>query len=65
MVLFKSNPIGANDLQRPHPSTSAGKDSSRRNAVRQQLSAETLITAIEDIGDYRAFETAVIMNRTA
>jgi hypothetical protein len=54
-----------NALQSTGPTTRAGKDRSRRNAIRHGLSAETVITAIEDIEDYRAFETAVISDYDA
>jgi hypothetical protein len=48
-----------NALQSTGPTTLAGKDRSRRNAIRHGLSAETVITPVEDIEDYHAFEATV------
>jgi hypothetical protein len=42
------------------PITEAGKQHSRRNAVRHGLTAETVIGALEDAEDYKAFEAAII-----
>ena len=41
------------------PTTDAGKERSRRNAVRHGLTAETVITTLEDEEDYKAFELSV------
>src|SRR5947207_15289500 len=41
------------------PKTEAGEQASRCNAVRHGLTAETLIGALEDAEDYKAFETAI------
>ena len=41
------------------PTTEKGKQRSRCNAVRHGLAAETMICALEDAEDYKAFETAI------
>jgi|SRR5579871_5232290 len=41
------------------PVTEEGKKRSRQNAVRHGLTAETVITALEDAEDYASFEMAV------
>ena len=41
------------------PKTEAGKWTSRCNAVRHGLTAETVIGALEDAEDYKAFELAI------
>src|SRR5215471_6521924 len=48
-----------NALKSTGPKTDAGKEVSRRNAVRHGLTAETVIGALEDAEDYRAFEAAI------
>src|SRR6516164_4036127 len=48
-----------NALKSTGPKTEAGKQASRCNAVRHGLTAETVIGALEDAEDYRAFEAAV------
>src|SRR4051794_3021138 len=54
-----------NARQSTGPSTLEGKLRSRRNAVRHGLTAETVIGALEDAEDYKAFEAAVITDYDA
>jgi hypothetical protein len=54
-----------NALKSTGPTTSAGKDRSRRNALRHGLSAETVVTPIEDMEDYLAFEATIIADHDA
>jgi len=54
-----------NALKSTGPITPEGKDRSRRNAVRHGLTGETVIAAVEDDADYRAFEAAVIADYEA
>jgi hypothetical protein len=48
-----------NALKSTGPVTLEGKQRARGNAVRHGLTAETVITALEDAEDYQAFEVAV------
>jgi hypothetical protein len=48
-----------NSLKSTGPKTEAGKRTSRCNAVRHGLTAETVIGALEDADDYKAFEAAI------
>jgi hypothetical protein len=48
-----------NALKSTGPRTEAGKQTSRCNAVRHGLTAETVIAALEDAEDYKAFEEAI------
>src|SRR6516162_9165399 len=54
-----------NALKSTGPKTEAGKQASRRNAVRHGLTAETVISALEDAEDYNAFEAAIIADYDA
>ena len=49
-----------NALKSTGPRTLEGKQRSRKNAVRHGLTAETVITAIENVDDYQAFETTIV-----
>jgi hypothetical protein len=48
-----------NALHSTGPKTEDGKRRTRHNAVRHGLTAETVVVALEDIQDYRAFEASV------
>ena len=48
-----------NSLKSTGPKTETGKQTSRCNAVRHGLTAETVISALEDAEDYKAFELAI------
>jgi hypothetical protein len=48
-----------NALKSTGPKTEAGKHVSRCNAIRHGLTAETVLSALEDAEDYKAFEAAI------
>src|SRR5712671_6886604 len=54
-----------NALKSTGPKTETGKQRSRCNAVRHGLTAETVIGALEDAKDYKAFEAAIIADYDA
>ena len=54
-----------NSLKSTGPKTEAGKQASRCNAVRHGLTAETVIGALEDAEDYKAFEATIIADYDA
>lgn len=54
-----------NALRSREPRTEEGKRSSRANAYRHGLTAETVVPDVEDADDYAAFEAAVIANYDA
>ena len=54
-----------NALKSTGPNTAEGKQQSRCNAVRHGLTAETVIGALEDAEDYKAFEAAIIADYDA
>ena len=54
-----------NALKSTGPRTEPGKRASRRNAVRHGLTAETVISALEDAEVYKAFEAAIIADYDA
>ena len=54
-----------NALKSTGPITQEGKLQSRCNAVRHGLTAETVIGALEDAEDYKAFEAAIIADYDA
>ena len=60
---FQANRLNA--LKSTGPRTEEGKRISRRNALRQGLTAEPVIDGLEDIEDYRGFEAAIISDYDA
>jgi hypothetical protein len=60
---FQANRLNA--LKSTGPRTEEGKRTSRRNALRHGLTAETMIDGLEDSEDYRGFEAAIIADYDA
>ena len=60
---FQANRLSA--LKSTGPRTEEGKRTSRRNALRHGLTAETVIDGLEDGEDYRGFEAAIIADYDA
>jgi hypothetical protein len=54
-----------NALKSTGPKTESGKQTSRCNAVRHGLTAETVIGTLEDAEDYKQFEATVIADYDA
>jgi hypothetical protein len=66
MTSFKQHEANRrNALKSTGPITEEGKLQSRCNAVRHGLTAETVIGALEDAEDYKAFEAAIIADYDA
>src|SRR5260370_6216160 len=66
MTSFRQFEANRRNAQRSTgPKTEEGKRRSRRNAVRHGLCAETVIEVVEDVEDYKEFESAIIADYDA
>src|SRR3954468_20118892 len=66
MTTFKQIEANRRNARRSTgPTSEQGKLRSRRNAVRHGLTSETVIGALEDAEDYKAFEAAIIADYDA
>jgi hypothetical protein len=66
MTSFKQIEANRRNAQKSTgPITDQGREQSRCNAVRHGLTAETVIGALEDAEDYKAFEAAIIADYDA
>jgi hypothetical protein len=65
MTSFRQIVTNRNALRSTGPRTEEGKRSSRANAYRHGLTAETVVPDVEDADDYAAFEAAVIADYDA
>ena len=54
-----------NALRSTGPTTEAGKQRSRVNALRHGLTAETIVASLENAEDYKAFEAAIVADYEA
>ena len=66
MTSFKQWQANRNNARKSTgPNTEEGKNNSRCNAIRHELTAETVIGALEDAEDYRVFEATIVADYDA
>jgi hypothetical protein len=56
----KANDYCKANHRKPGPKSARGKMRARQNAFRHGLTAETVITTLENVGEYTAFESVVV-----